>query len=220
MQALTHPDDHGSNLPLFRQAVGGGPAFEIEKRYLRPDGTSVWVRNSVTAIRDASGEFQSILAVSVDISDRKAAEQALQTTEAALRRLNETLELRVEERTTEFNRLWTLSEDMLARADYSGMMSAVSPAWTRVLGWSEAELLSRPYSTFMHPDDMGPTLAALAHMGETATSTCFENRIATKKGGWKPIEWTVVPEPDSARLRRWRRWASSPAAWRTISTTS
>ena len=200
MQALTHPDDHGSNLPLFREAVEGGPAFEIEKRYLRPDGSTVWVRNSVTAIRDASGAFQSILAVSVDISDRKAAEEALRKTEAALRKLNETLELRVEERTTELNRLWTLSEDMLARADYSGMMSAVSPAWTRVLGWSEAELLSRPYSTFMHPEDIVPTLASLAHMGETTASTRYENRIATRDGGWKPIEWTVVPEPDGGNF--------------------
>ena len=52
-------------------------------------------------------------------------------------------------------------------ADDEGMMSAVSPAWTRVLGWSEAELLSRPYATFMHPEDMEPTLAPLARMGDT-----------------------------------------------------
>jgi PAS domain S-box-containing protein len=196
MQALTHPDDHGTNLPLFGEAVAGGPAFEIEKRYLRPDGSVVWVRNSVTAIRDGSGGFQSILAVSIDISDRKAAEEALRTTEAALRKLNETLEARVEERTTEVNRLWQLSQDMLARADYGGMMSAVSPAWGRVLGWSEAELLSRPYATFMHPDDMEPTLAALARMGESGEPARFENRIATSDGGWRPIEWTVAPEPD------------------------
>ena len=31
----------------------------------------------------------------------------------------------------------------LARADFTGMLSAVSPAWAKVLGWSEAELLSR-----------------------------------------------------------------------------
>jgi PAS domain S-box-containing protein len=195
MQALTHPDDHGRNLPLFAAAVKGGPAFEIEKRYLLPDGRVVWVRNSVASIRDAEGAFQSILAVSIDISDRKAAEEALRNTEAALRKLNETLEARVEERTTELNRLWHLSEDMLARADYRGMMSAVSPAWTRVLGWSEAELLARPYADIIHPEDIAPTLEALARMGESGEPTRFENRIETAAGGWKPIEWTVAPEP-------------------------
>ena len=116
---------------------------------------------------------------------------------AALRELNETLEAKVEERTAERNQLWALSPDMLARADYQGMMSAVSPAWTRVLGWSEKELLSRPYASFMHPEDMASTLEALARMGETGAPTRFENRIATKDGGWKPIEWTVAAEPDS-----------------------
>jgi hypothetical protein len=59
---------------------------------------------------------------SVDIHDRKLAE-------ANLRRLNETLEDQVAARSAERDRLWNLSQDMLARADFSGMMSAVSPAW-------------------------------------------------------------------------------------------
>lgn len=113
-----------------------------------------------------------------------------------LRALNESLEQQVAERAAERDRLWSLSQDMFARADYSGMMSAVSPAWGRVLGWSETELLSRGYATFMHPEDIPPTLAAISRMAETRHPTRFENRIATKHGGWKHIEWTVAPEQD------------------------
>ncbi len=189
MQEITHPDDLPVNRPLFEAAAAGGPAFDIEKRYLRPDGSVVWVRNSVAGVRDASGEVRSMLAVSVDITSRK-------TAEAALRTLNETLVMQVAARSAERDRLWDLSQDMLARADYSGMMSAVSPAWERVLGWSEEELLSRGYATFMHPDDMPPTLDALTLMSQTMRPARFENRIATRDGGWKPIEWTVAPEPD------------------------
>ncbi|CAA9549510.1 MAG: Histidine kinase/response regulator hybrid protein [uncultured Sphingosinicella sp.] len=116
--------------------------------------------------------------------------------ERALRELNETLEAQVAARSAERDRLWNLSQDMLAQADYSGMMSAVSPAWTRILGWSEADLLTRPYATFMHPDDMPPTLEAISRMAETRLPTRFENRISTREGGWKHIEWTVAPEPD------------------------
>jgi PAS domain S-box-containing protein len=123
------------------------------------------------------------------------AQQRRDEAETSLRRLNATLEQQVADRSGERDRLWNLSSDMLARADYEGMMSAVSPAWTQVLGWSETELLSRPYATFMHPDDMDQTLAALARMGETGLPARFENRIATRAAGWKPIEWTVTPEP-------------------------
>lgn len=120
--------------------------------------------------------------------------------EEGLRDLNETLEEQVALRAAERDRLWTLSQDMLARADYHGMMSAVSPAWTQVLGWSERELLSRGYANFMHPEDEPPTLAAIARMAETRQPTRFQNRIATRDGEWKSIEWTVAPEADGVNF--------------------
>ncbi|WP_230483152.1 ATP-binding protein [Sphingomonas sp. Leaf21] len=128
-----------------------------------------------------------------DITARRKAELRLQT-------MNETLEALVAARSAERDRLWNLSQDMLARADYSGMMSAVSPAWTWVLGWSTEELLSRGYATFMHPEDEPPTLAAIATMARTGRPARFENRIATRDGDWKSIEWTVAPEPDGVNF--------------------
>jgi PAS domain S-box-containing protein len=87
MQDITHPSDLAGNVPLFMAAAAGGPAFHLEKRYVRPDGSIFWVRNSVAAVVE-DGCVGSILAVTVDISGRKHAE-------AALRELNETLESRV-----------------------------------------------------------------------------------------------------------------------------
>ena len=100
----------------------------------------------------------------------------------------------------ERDRLWTLSEDMLARADYSGNMSAVNPAWTKVLGWSEHNLLTNPYADIINPEDVGATVAALQVMGATGQPTRFENRILSKDGVWKPIGWTVSPEPDGVNF--------------------
>ncbi|MEF2549018.1 PAS domain-containing protein [Aurantimonas sp. E1-2-R+4] len=151
-------------------------------------------------VRDEAGDVTGIFVGGYDVTERVLAQRALEESEASLRELNRTLEERVAERTAERDRLWTLSEDMLARADLSGMMTAVSPAWTRVLGWSQTELLERPYASFMHPDDEGPTLAGLARMGETKRPTRFENRIANADGGWKPIEWTVAPEEDGVNF--------------------
>ncbi len=95
----------------------------------------------------------------------------------------------------ERDRLWTLSEDMLARADYGGNLIAVNPAWTKVLGWSEEKLLRDPYADIIHPENVDTVLAALADMARTGQPTRFENQILSSDGVWTPIGWTVSPEP-------------------------
>jgi PAS domain S-box-containing protein len=82
MQDCTHPDDIPNNVTLFHRAVESGEAFEIEKRYLRPDGSVVWVRNAVSPIRDGSGTLDSILAVCIDMTGYKNAQEELRESEA------------------------------------------------------------------------------------------------------------------------------------------
>ncbi|TFZ55533.1 PAS domain S-box protein [Methylorubrum sp. Q1] len=49
VEELTHPDDWAFNETLYRRAMVDGASFTIEKRYLRPDGSAVWVHNVVSA---------------------------------------------------------------------------------------------------------------------------------------------------------------------------
>ena len=185
------PDEADGWIELYARVLRTGEPLRFEREL-----TATGRHLELSAFRVEPASRRQVAVLFQDITARKQAEARLRDSEAALRKLNETLEARVEERTTQLNRLWRLSEDMLARADYGGMMSAVSPAWTRVLGWPEADLLARPYASFMHPDDLEPTVAALMRMAETGEPARFENRIATADGTWKPIEWTVAPEPD------------------------
>jgi PAS domain S-box-containing protein len=189
-----HPEDAAATMSEFETARRTGDTFVVEHRIRSASGDYRWFLVRGEPYRDApSGQIVRWFGASVDIHDRKLAE-------AALRKLNETLAAQVAARSAERDRLWNLSQDMLARADYNGMMSAVSPAWSQVLGWEERELLSRGYASFMHPEDMPPTLAAIEKMAETRLPTRFENRIATNDGDWKPIEWTVAPEPDGVNF--------------------
>jgi PAS domain S-box-containing protein len=82
MQDCTHPDDLPHNMVLFRRALELGEAFEIEKRYLRSDGSVVWVRNAVSPILDSTGKPDSILAVSIDITGYRHAQEELRESEA------------------------------------------------------------------------------------------------------------------------------------------
>src|SRR5690606_36434785 len=77
MQDITHPDDLPGNLRLFAAALESGRPFEIEKRYLRPDGSDVWVLNSVTPLYGPSGTITGSACVTIDLSQRRAAEEQL-----------------------------------------------------------------------------------------------------------------------------------------------
>jgi PAS domain S-box-containing protein len=85
LQDITHPDDLPRNLPLFERAVREGTPYTHEKRYIRPDGSIVWVNNSVAVIRRASGEPFGVLAVTLDVTERRRAEEALRKSEESLR---------------------------------------------------------------------------------------------------------------------------------------
>jgi PAS domain S-box-containing protein len=91
MQEITHPDDLPANVGKFERAVADGTSYAHEKRYLRPDGSAVWVNNSVSVIRRPSGEPYGVLAVTIDVTERRTAEAAVRENEARLRALTDNL---------------------------------------------------------------------------------------------------------------------------------
>ena len=91
MQEITHEEDLPANVVKFERAVADGTPFAHEKRYVRPDGSIVWVNNSVSVIRRPSGEPYGVLAVTVDVTERRIAEAAVRENEARLRALTDNL---------------------------------------------------------------------------------------------------------------------------------
>ena len=78
MQEITSAEDLPKNLDKWHRLLQEGIPFEIEKRYVRKDHTEIWVHNSVSAIRDAAGQVVSLVAICVDISERKQPELELE----------------------------------------------------------------------------------------------------------------------------------------------
>ena len=74
---FTHPEDAEWNRSLYDRARITGEAYQIEKRYLRPDGSCVWCEVSVSFVKNAEGRVETSIAVAQDISTRKEAEAAL-----------------------------------------------------------------------------------------------------------------------------------------------
>lgn len=81
MHDLTHPDDLPQNVEQFGRLAADGTSFEIEKRYVRPDGSFAWVHNSVSAIVGPDGKPHSAVAAVIDVTERKRAEETLRRNE-------------------------------------------------------------------------------------------------------------------------------------------
>ncbi|MFT3914624.1 MAG: PAS domain S-box protein [Anaeromyxobacteraceae bacterium] len=79
---LLFADDRACLVEIERLLAGAIPAFVIESRYRRKPGDSVWVRKSVSLVRDALGASRWIVGLVEDISDRKRSEDALRASEA------------------------------------------------------------------------------------------------------------------------------------------
>jgi PAS domain S-box-containing protein len=85
---LTYPVDRRANAEKMQQLIDGAlDAYEIEKRYVRRDGSVFWGVLSVTAIRTAAGDFEASLGIISDITERKTAEANLKQLAAELRGL-------------------------------------------------------------------------------------------------------------------------------------
>lgn len=97
----------------------------------------------------------------------------------------------------DYNRLFNLSLDLLCIAGFDGYFKRVNPSWTRVLGWSEEELLGRPTAEFVHPDDRERTLEARAGLAQGIPVRGLENRYRCKDGSYRWFSWESVAEPST-----------------------
>ena len=96
----------------------------------------------------------------------------------------------------ELDRFFTLTHDMLCVAGFDGYFKRVNPAWYRTLGYTEADLLARPYLDFVHPDDREATIREAKKLSGGSSLVYFENRYFHKDGTWRWLHWASAPYPD------------------------
>src|ERR1039457_4974521 len=87
----------------------------------------------------------------------------------------------VEQELEEFYTFFETSSDLMCIADISGNFKSLNPSWEKTLGYSNEELLSKPYVDFIHPDDKDKTFRVIQNnlkLGIPLLS--FENRYRCK----------------------------------------
>ena len=92
-----------------------------------------------------------------------------------------------------YESFFNLSVDMLCLAGYDGYFKHLNPAWTQTLGFTQAELMARPYLDFVHPEDRSATVAEAEKLAQGATTIHFRNRYECRDGTYRWLAWTAMP---------------------------
>jgi len=150
-----------------------------------PDTTRRSISSTGSVTFDEGGE-RHMLGSFDDVTDLRRAETLLRAENMALGQ-------RVEDRTQERDRIWQLSQDMLGVADTDGVWLSVNPAWTAILGWTEAEIVGRTTHWLQHPDDRDSTQQGREKLKVGVPLRGFENRLRTRDGSYRTIHWTAIP---------------------------
>jgi PAS domain S-box-containing protein len=84
-QALIHPDELGRIQELLKELLGSRrEQYQLEKRCITKNGDVIWVRSSISLIRDQQEKPQYIIAIVEDVTERKQAEEKLKLSESQL----------------------------------------------------------------------------------------------------------------------------------------
>ncbi|HNW60789.1 MAG TPA: SpoIIE family protein phosphatase [bacterium] len=97
-------------------------------------------------------------------------------------------------------KFFELSLDLFCIADPKGHFVDLNPAFSRTLGWSREELLSRSFWDLIHPDDHQKTAEEIAKLRQGLPALAFENRFRSVGGEYRHLVWNVFPEPGSELL--------------------
>jgi two-component system, sensor histidine kinase and response regulator len=180
---ITHPDDLAAGVDLAEALLRGEvPGFTLEKRYVRRDGSPVWVDLSVSLQRDAAGKPDFFVGIVQDISNRKQLEgelrQAKEAAEAANRAKDEFLANVSHEIRTPMNAILGMTElalDTPLTEDQRQYLKAVKSGAESLLGLindlldfskieaAKMELEPAPFSLRAAVGDTLRVLASRAH---------------------------------------------------------
>jgi len=135
---VTHRDDIEDNLEGARRLRAGEiSVYESEKRYLHADGHVIWVSLSVSLLRDAQGAPRCFIVQVLDITARKASDDALRASEERFRLMVEGVQ-----------------DYAILMLDAEGHIATWNAGAQRFKGYEAEEIIGRHFSAFYPPEDI------------------------------------------------------------------
>ena len=186
-QDITHPDDLDAGVAQANDLLAGRVAtYSMEKRYIRPDGAVVWIKLTVSLMRDAAGRPDYFISVMDDIGERKRAETAQHRSEARFRALVEA------------------SSQAVWRASPSGEGLVEDRGWAALTGQSADQKAGWGWLETIHPEDRAGTEAAWRQAVALQTPFALEHRVLLHDGTYRNMVARAVPVPaEDGSTREW-----------------
>ncbi|WP_113434348.1 PAS domain S-box protein [Rhizobium sp. SYY.PMSO] len=171
MQDITYPDDLHENMRLFETMMATGESFEIEKRYVRKDGSLVWVANTVSGLRDASGRIQRVSGVVIDINERKRAQEVERRLAAII----------------------ASSDDAILSTDLNMVITSWNTGAERLYGQSAEEAIGQSVMMLVPDDRSEEEPAILAQIRAGHKVEPYETKRRCKSGELVDVLLSVSP---------------------------
>ncbi len=160
---ITYPDDREISKRNLETLIAGEiDSYRLVKRYVRKDGSIIWVDLWSSAIRAANGDNEGTVAVIEDITDRKQAEEALRESERKFRLVTETIQ----------DVFWIITPDI-------SQIVYISPGYEKIWGRTIESLYESPHSFLdsVHHDDREQFTSILQKHHSNGTEYTCEYRI-------------------------------------------
>ena len=176
---FTYEQDRAEDRAAFARLERGEIGFfRRQKRYVRKDGSLIWVEIDVKRKVDSAGRFEYNLAVVKDIHAQKLAEESLAA-------LNADLESRVAQRTcelaereAELRSVIEHANDAYIRLDAEGRVRAWNRQAEHTFGWREFEALGRPLEELIIPAELaGAHREGMRHYLRTGAGRLIDRRV-------------------------------------------
>jgi PAS domain S-box-containing protein len=176
---ITHPDERAiSEAVVAEFARGARHEYHVDKRYMKKDGTPLWVNVTAAYVPATDVTPPMLQGVYINIDGRKRAEQALRTSEERWRTVFET------------------SSVGIATSDENLRVSTANAAFQRIVGYTEDELREMKWIDLTHEDDRSTTEELVGSLlGGNLQAYNVEKRYRRKDGEtiWVNVYNTHVP---------------------------
>ena len=175
-QQITHPDDLLADLAETAKIVSGDlDTFSMEKRYIRKDGSQVWVNLSVAGARDATGKLKHFISVIEDISERREAHDARSRLAAIVES----------------------SDDAIVSKDLDGIIKSWNPGAARTFGFTAEEAVGHSITIIIPPELHDEEKQILRRLRNGEHIEHYETVRMTKSGARLNVSLTISPVRNS-----------------------
>lgn len=158
------------------EVVKLGKEIKVEESIVQSDGHHIYLAVKFP-LYDATGRIYAVGTIATDISDSKAEEKSLRAGD----------------------KFFNMSLDVLVIAS-NDFFVKINPTLSRILGYTDKELLSNSYIKYIHPDDIEITQKEIEKLQTGVNTINFENRWICKDGTIKWLSWLASPDLSTGLL--------------------